>query len=74
MQLEAVGPAISTEQTLQKLFHSLIEDFQVDFRHMMTEFKTDIQSLVSRTEHLEHKMMDFAKSHNLLINSHSALE
>lgn len=73
-QLGAVGPAPSTEQTLQKLFYSFREDFQADFRHMVAEFKTDIQSLVVRTEHIERKMGDFAKSHNHLIDAHSALE
>lgn len=46
----------------------------MDFCQMMSEFKTDIQALVSRTEHIEHNIADFAKSHNLLIYSHSALE
>lgn len=46
----------------------------MDFRHMMTEFKTDIQALVTRTEHVENKMSEFAASHNSLIDSHNALE
>lgn len=62
------------EHTLQKLFHLFREDLQVDFRQMMSEFKMDIQASVSQTEHVEHKMADFAKSHNALIDSHSALE
>lgn len=41
---------------------------------MIIEFKADIQSLVSRTGHVEKKMSDFAKSHNALIDSHLALE
>lgn len=41
---------------------------------MMSEFKSDIQALVTRTEHIESKMADFATSHNLLIDFHSALE
>lgn len=73
-QLEVAGPVPSTEQNLQKLFHSFREDFQVDFRHMMTELKMEFQSLVARTEHIEHKIMDFAKSHNQPIDSHSALK
>lgn len=41
---------------------------------MISEFKTDIQSFVSRTEHIEKKMSELAKLHNALIDSHSALE
>lgn len=41
---------------------------------MLSEFKSDIQALVSRREHIETKMADFDTSHNLLIDSHSALE
>lgn len=41
---------------------------------MISEFRADIQTLVQRTEHVETKMAEFAKSHNTLIDSHSALE
>lgn len=64
----------SVEQTIQKLFHSFRGNLLEDFRSMMTDLKSGIQSLVSRTEHIESKMADFAKSHNLLIDSHAALE
>lgn len=37
-------------------------------------FKMDIQALVTRTEHIENNMVEFATSHNSLIDSHSALE
>lgn len=70
----ASGSTSASEYTLQKLFHSFREDLQADFRHMMKDFKSDIQSLVSRTEHIESKMTNFATSHNLLIDSHTALE
>lgn len=40
----------------------------------MNDLKSDIQSLVSRTEHIESKIADFANAHNLLIDSHTALE
>lgn len=73
-QPEASGSNTSTEYTLQKLFHSFREDLQVDFRRMMQDFKTDIQTLVTRTEHIESKMAEFATSHNTLIDSHNALE
>lgn len=66
---EASGAGPSTEHTLQKRFH-----LQEDFCLMIGEFKADIQALVSPTEHIEHKMADFTWSHNLLIDSHSALE
>lgn len=59
---------------LQKLLHSFREDVQADFRHMMTGFKSDFQSLIKRTDHIENKMSDFATSHNHLIDSHNALE
>lgn len=39
----------------------------MDFRHMMSEFKSDIQTLVTRKEHIETKMADFGTSHSLLI-------
>lgn len=71
---EASGSNAFTEHTLQKMFHTFREDLQLDFRGMMTEFKSDIQTLVARTEHIESKMADFATSHNLLIDSHTALE
>lgn len=41
---------------------------------MITEFKADIQSLVSRTKHVEKKMSEFVRFHNNLIDSHAALE
>lgn len=68
------GPPLDIEHTMQKLFQSFRESLQDDFCSMMGEFKTDIQTLVSRTEHIETKMADFAKSHNLQIDSHTALE
>lgn len=71
---EVAGSGISPELNLQKLFHSFREDLQVDFRHMISEFKTNIQALVTRTEHIETKMAKFATSYNSLIDSHSALE
>lgn len=40
---------------------------------MISEFKADFQSLVSRTKHVE-KKSKFAKSHNALLDSHSTLE
>lgn len=52
---DASGSVTPTEQTLQKLFYSFREDLQVDFHHMMTEFKMDIQALVTRTEPMESK-------------------
>lgn len=69
-----VGPSGSVEHTMQKLLHSFRENLQEDFRSMMGEFRSDIQLLVSRMEHIESKMADFAKSHNSLIDSHTALE
>lgn len=71
---EATSFVSHSELTLQKVFHSFREDLQADFRHMMTEFKTDIQTLVTRTEHIETKMAEYATSHNSLIDSHYALE
>lgn len=71
---EAVGANTITELTFQKLFHSFRENLQTDFRHMMSEFKMDIQALVTRTEHIETKMAEFAASHNSLIDSHTVLE
>lgn len=69
---KATGSGSLTELTLQKLFHSFSEDLQVDFRHMMGEFKTDIQMLV--TGQIESKMAEFATSHNSLIDSHGEEE
>lgn len=41
---------------------------------MTGDFRSDIQSLVTRTEHVENKMAEFAKSHNMLIDANNALE
>lgn len=73
-QPEESTAGASSELTLQKLFQSFRENLQTDFRGMMKDFRSDIQSIVARTEHIESKMADFATSHNLLIDSHTALE
>lgn len=69
--LETSGSGAPTELTLQKLFH-FREDLQVDFRQMMTECKNGYTS-ASLLDGTEHKITDFAKSRNLLIDSHLAL-
>lgn len=62
------------EHSLQQLFDSFRPNLQTDFKAMILEFKADIQALVSHTDHMEKKMAEFAKLHNALIDSHSALE
>lgn len=41
---------------------------------MISEFRADVPSIVSRTKHIEKKMAEFAKSLNALIDSYVALE
>lgn len=41
---------------------------------MITEFKTDIQSLISVTEHVDKRKAEFAKLHNSLIEANASLE
>lgn len=70
--LETLPPP--PEPSMQQLFQTFRQQLQSDFKSMISELKTDIQSLISRTDHTEKKMSEFAKSHNTLIDSHSALE
>lgn len=72
--LEPSSSAPLREQPLAQLFEAFRQNLQADFKEMISEFKADIQSLVSRTDHVEKKMAEFAKSHNTLLDSHSALE
>lgn len=68
-------PAMSTqESSMHQILQTFRLQLQNDFKSMISEFKADIQSLVSRTEHVEKKMAEFAKSHNTLIDSHSTME
>lgn len=64
----------SPEQSMQQLFDTFRQHVQADFRSMFSDLKADLQSLISRTDHVEKKMSDFAKSHNSLIDSHATLE
>lgn len=63
-----------TDPHCQKSLHSYFhENLQYDFRQMLGEIKEYILWLISLTDHIEHKMSDVAKSHNLLIDTNAAL-
>lgn len=64
---------LPSEPSMQQLLLTFRQQLQADFKSMISELKTDIHSLITRTEHVETKMAEFAKSHNSLIDSHSAL-
>lgn len=72
--LDSSSSAPPREQSLQQLFDAFRQNLQADIKEVISEFKADIKSLVSRTDHMDKKMPDFAKSHNALIDSHSTLE
>lgn len=67
----SLPPAEGSMHSMLQLFR---QQLQADFKTMISELKTDIQAIISRTEHVEKKMSDFAKSHNSLIDANAALE
>lgn len=67
---DAADQLVIIEFSLQKCFLPSENIFNM----MMGNFRCDIQCLVSRTELVERKMAEFAKSHNLLIDPNTVLE
>lgn len=60
-----------SESTLKDMLVSLWAFLHADLMECVTNFKSEVQELGGRVDHIEHKMGEFAASHNILIDAHS---
>lgn len=60
-----------SDSTLKDMLVSLRSSLHADRIECMRGFKTDINELGERVDHVEHKMGDFASSFNSLVDAHN---
>lgn len=53
---------------------SLRASLHADLMEYASNFKSEVQELGGRVDHIEHKMGEFSASHNTLIDAHNEQE
>lgn len=60
-----------SESTLKDMLGSLRASLHADLMEYGSNFKSEVQKQGGRVDHIEHKMGEFAASHNTLIDAHN---